>query len=322
MYYAIVTDIGKAKIAEAVQTGTRINLNRIVLGDGNGKEVTPVATQTTLVHQVHTANITSYSRNGNVIEVKACVNASTGGFTVREGGLLDTEGNLIAVCSFPATYKDNGSVMSELDIAIRIAVENADTVDFTLCATYDSALSNTSANAVQNKVVAAEIRTLDDRIDEVSNSLDDISNSLGGEIANRSSADTALGRCIDTEITNRQAADTALSNRINSRNVYFAVCNTAGSEQCKKIYIDGYNYSEKVSTGDLFLVMFTNDNEYNLDGSSNVTMSVNDTGSYDIYSGFGATETYTEPLPFANGKLYAFLCNGDSFTLLKPDNAI
>lgn len=50
-YYTIITDVGKAKIANASVTGNKVGFVKIQLGDGGGSEYTPTENQTALKMQ-------------------------------------------------------------------------------------------------------------------------------------------------------------------------------------------------------------------------------------------------------------------------------
>lgn len=107
-FYTIVTRIGQAKIANSQVLGTRVNLTQIAAGDSGGNYYNPVETQTALAHEVWRGAISSISideTNHNWIIVEAVIPATQGGFTVREVGLFDEAGDLIAIGKYPETYK-------------------------------------------------------------------------------------------------------------------------------------------------------------------------------------------------------------------------
>lgn len=107
-YYAIVTNLGAAKIANAAALGTKLNITQMAVGDGGGSLPTPDASQTRLVNEVRRAAINSLSADAaNVSQIIAeqVIPETEGGFWIREMGLFDAEGTLIAVCNTPETYK-------------------------------------------------------------------------------------------------------------------------------------------------------------------------------------------------------------------------
>lgn len=107
-YYAIVTNLGAAKIANAAALGTKLNITQMAVGDGSGTLPTPNASQTKLVNEVRRAAINSLSVdevNASQIIAEQIIPETDGGFWIREMGLFDADGTLIAVCNTPETYK-------------------------------------------------------------------------------------------------------------------------------------------------------------------------------------------------------------------------
>lgn len=107
-FYAIVTNIGAAKIANAVSLGTKLNITHMAVGDGGGALPTPDASQTKLVNEVRRAALNSLTvdaANGSQIIAEQVIPENEGGFWVREMGLFDADGSLIAVSNTPETYK-------------------------------------------------------------------------------------------------------------------------------------------------------------------------------------------------------------------------
>lgn len=107
-YYAIVTSLGAAKIANAAALGTKLNITQMAVGDGGGTLPTPNASQTKLVNEKRRAAINTLGIDpANVSQVIAeqVIPETEGGFWIREMGLFDADGSLIAVCNTPETYK-------------------------------------------------------------------------------------------------------------------------------------------------------------------------------------------------------------------------
>lgn len=104
-YFAIPTLAGQAALAAALNDEGDIVIAEMVVGDGNGNTTTPLETQTQLVNLVTTVPITSAVRDGNKVTFDAEIDENTGGWTIREAGLLDEDGVLLFVCSVPATLK-------------------------------------------------------------------------------------------------------------------------------------------------------------------------------------------------------------------------
>jgi len=107
-YYAIVTNLGAAKIANAAALGTKLNISHMAVGDGGGTLPTPNASQTKMVNEVRRASINSLSidaANASQVIAEQVIPETEGGFWIREMGLFDADGTLIAVCNTPETYK-------------------------------------------------------------------------------------------------------------------------------------------------------------------------------------------------------------------------
>lgn len=128
-FYTILTDIGKAKLANATALGSSVSLSEIAVGDGNGVATSPTTTDTTLVHEVWRAalnNISVDATNTNWIVAEGYIPATDGGFTIREVGLFDVDGDLIAVGNYPDTYKPTLANGSAKDLYIKVIIEVSD----------------------------------------------------------------------------------------------------------------------------------------------------------------------------------------------------
>ncbi|ECI3239784.1 tail fiber protein [Salmonella enterica] len=108
-FKTVITTAGAAKLAAAtVPGGKKINLNVMAVGDGGGKLPVPDAGQTQLVNEVwrHTLNkISQDNRYSNYIVAELVIPPEVGGFWMRELGLYDDEGTLIAVSNMAESYK-------------------------------------------------------------------------------------------------------------------------------------------------------------------------------------------------------------------------
>ncbi|HFZ8853573.1 TPA: tail fiber protein [Salmonella enterica subsp. houtenae serovar Rough:z4,z23:-] len=108
-FKTVITTAGAAKLAAATMPGgKKINLNVMAVGDGGGKLPDPDAGQTQLVNEVwrHTLNkISQDNRYSNYIVAELVIPPEVGGFWVRELGLYDDEGTLIAVANMAESYK-------------------------------------------------------------------------------------------------------------------------------------------------------------------------------------------------------------------------
>ena len=107
-YYAILTNQGAARLANATMLGSKLNLTQMAVGDANGVLPTPDPAQTKLINQKRTAPLNLLSvdpNNQSQIIAEQIIPENEGGFWIREIGLYDDEGVLIAVANCPETYK-------------------------------------------------------------------------------------------------------------------------------------------------------------------------------------------------------------------------
>ncbi|WP_286677096.1 phage tail protein [Aminobacterium sp. EBM-42] len=134
-FYTILTNTGKAKLANAQALGTTVQFSSIAVGDGSGNYYDPIESQTALKNEVWCGPINQIktdSENPNWIIVEVVIPTSTGGFTVREAGIIDSEGDLIALGKYPATYKPALAEGSGKDLYIRMILEVSNTSVVTL----------------------------------------------------------------------------------------------------------------------------------------------------------------------------------------------
>ena len=108
-FKTVITTVGAAKLAAATAPGGRkVNITTMAVGDGGGKLPVPDAGQTGLIHEVwrHALNkISQDKRNSNYIIAELIIPPEVGGFWMRELGLYDDAGTLIAVANMAESYK-------------------------------------------------------------------------------------------------------------------------------------------------------------------------------------------------------------------------
>lgn len=107
-YFAILTAVGEAKLANATALGTTLQLTQMGIGDGNGSTPLPNRSQTTLVRENRRAPLNRLfvdPANASQIIAEQVIPEEIGGWWIREIGLYDTDGNLCAVANCPDTYK-------------------------------------------------------------------------------------------------------------------------------------------------------------------------------------------------------------------------
>ncbi len=109
-YFAILTNYGAAQLANAVALGTQMNISKMAVGDGGGTLPVPDPAQTKLVRETRRAAVNQVSideKNPNFIIAEQVIPENEGGWFIREIGLFDDNGGLIAVGNAPETYKPN-----------------------------------------------------------------------------------------------------------------------------------------------------------------------------------------------------------------------
>lgn len=107
-YLALLTNIGAAKLANATALGSRLNITQMAVGDGGGVLPTPNPTQIALINEKRRAAINTLSvdpKNPSQIIAEQVIPETEGGWWIREIGLFDDDGNLIAIANCPETYK-------------------------------------------------------------------------------------------------------------------------------------------------------------------------------------------------------------------------
>jgi phage-related tail fiber protein len=107
-YRALLTDQGKALLANAAATGQKLEITQMAVGDGGGSATLPSENQTKLVNEKRRAALNSLQVNANSsnqVIAEQVIPEDTGGWWIRELGLYDKNGVLVAVANTPDTYK-------------------------------------------------------------------------------------------------------------------------------------------------------------------------------------------------------------------------
>ncbi|AKP32167.1 phage tail protein [Yersinia aleksiciae] len=107
-YFALLTNLGAAKLANAAALGTPLQITQMAVGDGGGILPTPNPAQTQLVREKRRAALNSLSideANSSQIIAEQVIPETDGGWWIREVGLFDKDGILIAIANCPDTYK-------------------------------------------------------------------------------------------------------------------------------------------------------------------------------------------------------------------------
>ncbi|EPF7260526.1 phage tail protein, partial [Escherichia coli] len=157
-FKTVITTAGAAKLAAAtVPGGKKVTLSAMAVGDGNGKLPVPDAGQTKLVHEVwrHALNKVSVdNKNKNYIVAELVVPPEVGGFWMRELGLYDDAGTLIAVSNMAESYKPELAEGSGRTQTCRmvIIVSNVASVELSI----DASTVMATQDYVDNKIAEHE----------------------------------------------------------------------------------------------------------------------------------------------------------------------
>ncbi len=133
-YYTIVTDSGIQKMFEAVNGGKKVIITEFAVGDGGGSSCTPTTGQTGLKNEVWRGQVIDCyvsDESENQLIAESIIPSDAGGFTIREMGLFDDSGTLIAVCNTPDTQKVRVSdgVVHELNLLMEVALSNTESIE-------------------------------------------------------------------------------------------------------------------------------------------------------------------------------------------------
>ncbi|EPM1114386.1 phage tail protein [Proteus mirabilis] len=107
-FFALLTVIGANKLAKATALGTTLKITQMAVGDGGGMLPTPDTQQTKLVGEKRRAGLNTLfvdPKNDSQIIAEQVIPENEGGYWIREIGLFDDEGSLVAVGNCPETYK-------------------------------------------------------------------------------------------------------------------------------------------------------------------------------------------------------------------------
>nr|WP_317246671.1 MULTISPECIES: phage tail protein [Pseudomonas] len=107
-FYAILTNIGAAKQANADALGIAWKITQMGVGDANNTDPTPNANQTSLINEWRRAPLNQLKvddKDAAIIVAEQVIPAEVGGRWIREIGLYDADGDLVAVANCPPTYK-------------------------------------------------------------------------------------------------------------------------------------------------------------------------------------------------------------------------
>ncbi|ALF02307.1 hypothetical protein AU861_08440 [Salmonella enterica subsp. enterica serovar Infantis] len=159
-YYAVLTNVGAAKLANATALGAQVEITKMAVGDGNGALPTPSPAQTALVHELRRAPLNSLSidpNNANQIIAEQVIPEDVGGWWIREIGLFDKDGDMIAVANCAETYKPQLQEGSGRVQVVRMILIVSSTAAVTL--KIDPSVVLATRQYVDNKIIEAKSYT-------------------------------------------------------------------------------------------------------------------------------------------------------------------
>ena len=162
-YFALLTNIGAAKLANATALGAQVEITQMAVGDGNGVLPTPNPAQTALTHELRRAQLNMLTIdpvNTNQIIAEQVIPEDVGGWWIREIGLFDKDGDMIAVANCAETYKPKLQEGSGRVQVIRVILIVSSTEAVTL--------------KIDPSVVLATRKYVDDAVIEVKAYADDV----------------------------------------------------------------------------------------------------------------------------------------------------
>ena len=107
-YFAMLTDAGIQKFAEAALSGEPVGFSHMGVGDGGGTLPQPYATQTGLINELYRAPLNRLviaDGGANIIRAEMVMFPQVGGFWLREAALYDDDGVCLALANLPPSYK-------------------------------------------------------------------------------------------------------------------------------------------------------------------------------------------------------------------------
>ncbi|RZN39539.1 phage tail protein [Escherichia sp. E2593] len=153
-FKTVITDTGAKKLAQAAAPdGKPVRLTHMAVGDGGGTLPTPDSKQTRLVHEVwrHTVNrVTQDETHQNRIIAELVIPPETGGFWIREIGVFDEHGDLIAVGNTAESYKPAVAEGSGRAQTFRTILTVSSTA--TVALTVDNTMVMATVDYVDNKL--------------------------------------------------------------------------------------------------------------------------------------------------------------------------
>ena len=157
-FYTLLTEIGAAKLASAAALGVPLKITQMAVGDGGGVLPTPSAQQTKLIAEKRRADLNMLyidPQNSSQISAEQVIPETEGGWWIREVGLFDDTGALIAVGNCPESYKPQLAEGSGRTQTVRMVLITSSTDTITL--KIDPAVVLATRKYVDDKVLELKV---------------------------------------------------------------------------------------------------------------------------------------------------------------------
>lgn len=160
-YESLITDQGAVVIADSIANGTPIDFDKMALGDGAAD---PVATQTALQNERYRADVTAVQvdpADSDQIIISMTVPPESGGWWVREVGIFDGNGDLVAVGSYPDSYKPLLPEGSGKSLVIDVVLAISNTANVTIQTNPSGLATKCDLTDLQPRFVGMKVYTAD-----------------------------------------------------------------------------------------------------------------------------------------------------------------
>ncbi len=165
-YYAILTDIGKAKEANALAGNGNIIITHFSVGDG---ELLPNSSQVVLQNEKYRAEVSAISiKNETTVKIECLLPKEIGGFNIAEIGLWQNN-ELIVVANYPKSYKPTlkDGIAKDIIINVNMGIADAQKVEI----------------VVDNSVVMASRAFVEDEISALKAKIEENITATTGQVA-------------------------------------------------------------------------------------------------------------------------------------------
>ena len=152
-YQVALTATGAAKLAAGI-----VNLTHMALGDGGGSEYDPTGAETALVNEVYRQPLSAYNVTDNKVMMQLSIPITDGGFSIREAGVFDTDGDMIYIANLATRYKPLPTEGSASDLSITLVTTVSNIANLTVTVDGTAYITQT--------VLTAELANKIDKVDD------------------------------------------------------------------------------------------------------------------------------------------------------------